>query len=144
MASKKSPALFGLRILVVEDNYMVAQLLGDILEDWGCVVIGPFPNAQSGVKAIENARLDGAVLDANLGGGMTSAPVAAALLAASVPYLVATGYGVLVLADEVLDRAPRIAKPINDAELEATAIAAFTHPDSAVPRSPVQLPTNEI
>lgn len=125
--ANRSHILFGLRILVVEDNYMVAQLISEILEDWGCVVIGPFPNAQSGTRAIETDRLDGAVLDANLGDGKTSAPVAAALVAASVPFLVATGYGALALAEEVLDRAPRITKPINNAEFEATAIATFAH-----------------
>lgn len=126
MAYRKSLPLSGLRILVVEDNYMVAQLLSEILENLGCVVIGPFPTAQSGLLASENNILDGAVLDANLGDGATSAPVAAALKAAAVPFLVATGYGSLALSDETLDRAPRIAKPINDVELEATAIAAFT------------------
>lgn len=128
MANSKSSALSGLRILVVEDNFMIAQLFSDILEDCGCVVIGPYANAQSGAKAVEDNSLDGAVLDANLGDGLTSAAVALALHAASVPFLVATGYGTLALAEEVLERAPRITKPINDAELEATAIAAFTRP----------------
>ncbi len=141
MANSKSSALSGLRILVVEDNYMIAQLFSDILEDCGCVVIGPYANAQSAAKAVENSRLDGAVLDANLGEGLTSAPVAAALQAASVPFLVATGYGALALADEVLNRAPRIMKPINDAELEATAIVAFTRPNPEdPPHSPIARP----
>lgn len=138
MADRKPHALSGLRILVVEDNYMIAELLSDILKDWGCVVIGPFANAQGGAEAVENGRLDGAVLDANLGDGKTSAPVAAALQAASVPFVVATGYGTLALTEEVLERAPRITKPINDAELEATAIAVFTRPrPEAPPRLPI-------
>lgn len=128
MVHSKSSALSGLRILVVEDNYMIAQLFSEILENCGCVVIGPCANAQSGAKAIEDNSLDGAVLDANLGDGFTSAAVAVALHAASVPFLVATGYGTLALAEEVLERAPRITKPINDAEFEATAIATFTRP----------------
>ena len=137
MGNRKSPALAGLRILIVEDNYMIAQYLRGILEDWGCVVIGPFPNAQRGAEAVENNRLDGAPLDANLGEGKTSAPVAAALKAASVPFLVTTGYGELALTDEVLDRAPRITKPIDDAELEAMAVSAFTRPK---PEDPPRLP----
>lgn len=128
MADRKSLPLSGLRILVVEDNYMVAHLLSDILEDLGCVVVGPFSNAQSGLQAVENNSLDGAVLDANLGGGTTSAPLADALEAAALPFLVATGYGALALSNEALDRAPRVTKPFSDAELEATAIAAFTRP----------------
>jgi DNA-binding response OmpR family regulator len=127
VADRKSLALSGLRILVVEDDYMIAQLLSEILEEMGCIVIGPFSNAQSGLKAIENSNLDGAVLDANLGDGTTSAPVATALMEASLPFLVATGYGALALPDEVLDRAPRVMKPFNDAELKA-AIAAFIRP----------------
>lgn len=126
MTHNKSLPLSGLHILVVEDNYMVAQLLCGLLEDLGCIVVGPFANAESSAQAVESIRLDGAVLDANLGEGMTSASIAAALKAASVPFLVATGYGALPLSDEVLDRAPRITKPFNDAELEATAIAVFT------------------
>jgi CheY-like chemotaxis protein len=125
VADSKSLALSGLRILVVEDEFMVADLLTLMLEDLGCIVIGPFADARSGVKAIENNVLDGAVLDANLGGGMTSAPVAAALQAASLPFIVATGYGALTLSDDALDRAPRITKPFNEAELEATAIDVF-------------------
>lgn len=128
MTAKTSSALAGLHILVVEDEYMVAELLTLMLENLGCVVIGPFPDAASGVAGIRNNIIDGAVLDANLGGGMTSAPVAAALQAASLPFMVATGYGSLALADEVLDRAPRITKPFNDEELKATAMAAFLRP----------------
>lgn len=137
MAHRISPALAGLRILIVEDNYLIAHFLRGILEDWGCEVIGPFPNAKSGAKAVENNRLDGALLDANLGEGKTSAPVAAALKAASVPFLVATGYGELALTDEALHRAPRITKPIDEAELEAMAISAFTRPK---PEDPPRLP----
>lgn len=135
MANSKSSALSGLRILVVEDNYMIAELISEILEDLGCVVLGPFANAQSGAKAVKENGLDGAVLDANLGNGLTSAAVAVALHAASVPFLVATGYGTLALAEEVLERAPRITKPINDAEFEATAIAAFTGPRPEIIRA---------
>lgn len=133
MACSKTLPLSGLRILVVEDNYLIAELLCDILESLGCIVVGPVANGQKGSKLVETSSLDGAVLDANLGEGMTSASVASVLKAAGVPFLVATGYGALPLADEVLDRAPRVTKPIDDAELAATAIAAFTRPSPADP-----------
>lgn len=132
MTARKSAALAGLRVLVVEDEYMVAQLLTLMLEDLGCVVIGPFSDADSGVAGVRNNIIDGAVLDANLGDGTTSAPVAAALQAASLPFVVATGYGSLTLSDEALDRAPRVTKPFNEAELEATLMAAFARPFPAV------------
>jgi DNA-binding LytR/AlgR family response regulator len=109
---------------------MVALLLSNMLEELGCVVIGPFPDCASGMAAMKHHVLDGAVLDANLGKGFTSAPVAAALKDASVPFMVATGYGALALSDEALDRAPRITKPFDAAELSATALATFVRPHS--------------
>lgn len=132
MTAKASAGLAGLRVLVVEDEYMVAQLLTLMLEDLGCVVIGPFPDADSGVAGVRDNIIDGAVLDANLGDGMTSAPVAAALQAASLPFVVATGYGSLTLSDEALDRAPRVTKPFIESELEATVMGAFSRPLPAI------------
>lgn len=132
MTDSKSLPLSGLRILVVEDEYMVAELLTFMLEDLGCVVIGPFPDAASGVAGVRDNIIDGAVIDANLGDGMTSGPVAAALQAASLPFVVATGYGSLILSDEALDRAPRVTKPFITAELEATATATFRRPLPAI------------
>lgn len=51
--------------------------------------------------------------------------------------LLRCGYGTLALANDVLDRAPRITRPINDAEFEATALAAFMRPR---PKDPPRLP----
>ncbi len=124
MAGNQSPALAGLRILVVEDEYRVAELISFMLEDFGCVVVGPFADVHSALAAVQDNTLDGAVLDANLNGD-SSAPVAAALNVQSVPFVVSTGYGALILSDEALNRAPRLTKPFTEAELKATAIAAF-------------------
>ena len=122
--------LSGLRILVVEDEFMIADLLAFMLEDLGCHVIGPFADVPSSLKAIEDYSVDAALLDANLGDSSTSAPVAKALQALDLPFVVATGYGSLVLDDETLDRAPRVTKPFVEHELEAALRAAFS-------RSPV-------
>jgi DNA-binding response OmpR family regulator len=130
LSTKVSPvrdrnSLSGLRILVVEDEFMIADLLTVMLEDLGCVVIGPFADTRSGLEAIEDNVLDGAVLDANLGPGATSAQVAVALQAAALPFVVTTGYASLLLPDEVLDLAPRVTKPFNESQLEAALVAAF-------------------
>jgi CheY-like chemotaxis protein len=122
---RKSSPLSGLRILVVEDEFMIADLLAFMLEELGCIVIGPFADVPSSLKAIEDNALDAALLDANLGGDNTSAPVAEALQAIALPFVVATGYGSRVLADDVLNRAPRVTKPFIEHELEAALRAAF-------------------
>lgn len=127
MVDEQASALAGLRILVVEDEYMVAELLCMILENFGCDVVGPCATVTDAMAAIAGHELDGALLDANLD-GQSSAPVAAALTAVGAPVVVATGYGALTILDDVLNKAPRINKPFNSAELGATLRAAFSRP----------------
>jgi CheY-like chemotaxis protein len=87
----KSP-LSGRRILVIEDEMMVAMLLKDFLADLGCTVLGPAARVEQALAMIEAAgALDAAVLDINLN-GKKSYPVADALAARGVPFVFATGY----------------------------------------------------
>lgn len=130
MAGVAISVLGGLRVLIVEDEYMVAEHIGMMLEELGCTVAGPVATIEEALAAVNDGVLDGALLDANLN-GESSAPIAAALDAASVPFIVATGYGSLELADEALDRAVRLIKPFSKTELEATLIAALKRPLSA-------------
>jgi CheY-like chemotaxis protein len=81
----------GRRVLVVEDEMIVAWLLQDLLADLGCVVIGPAANVNQALGIIEAETIDAAVLDVNLNGQM-SYPVADALAARGVPFVFATGY----------------------------------------------------
>lgn len=130
MAAGAISALGGLRVLIVEDEYMVAEHIGMMLEELDCNVVGPVATIEEALAAVDDDVLDGALLDANLN-GESSAPIAAALHAASVPFIVATGYGSLELADEAMNRARRLIKPFSKAELEATLIAALELPHSA-------------
>ena len=123
--TSRSPVLAGLRLLVVEDEYMIAEHIGMQLEDFGCKVAGPVSTNEEALAILKDGGVDGVLLDANLN-GESSAPVAAALNAASVPFVVATGYGSRELSDDVLNAAPRIIKPFGKAELESTLVAAFT------------------
>ena len=124
MAALALSELAGLRVLVVEDEYMVADYISMVLEDFGCDVVGPVGTIEEALAVVNDGGLDGALLDANLSGD-SSAPIAVALRAASVPFVVATGYGALELA-ESLNRAPRIGKPFSETELKARMVAAFT------------------
>ena len=83
----------GLRLLVVEDEALVAMLIEDILLDLDCVVIGPVGTVAQALALLHHEEIDGALLDVNLGGGERSYPVADALAARNVPFVFVTGYG---------------------------------------------------
>lgn len=82
----------GKRILVVEDEFIVATMLCDILEDAGAEPIGPVGRVAEGIAAVANTAIDGAVLDWNLN-GESGMHVATALQARGIPFVIATGYG---------------------------------------------------
>lgn len=85
-------ALTNCRILVVEDEYLLAQDLLMELEDAGAIVIGPEASVGCALTRIsEEARIDAVVLDLNLG-GESAFPVADALIAKNIPFVFATGY----------------------------------------------------
>jgi CheY-like chemotaxis protein len=79
------------RVLIVEDEPMVAWLLNDMLVDFGCVVVGAADRVAEALAMIEGQSIDAAVLDINLRGQM-SYPVADVLTARGVPFVFTTGY----------------------------------------------------
>ena len=79
------------RILVVEDDYMIAQDVVEQLEGEGASVIGPAPSVAMSLRLIEKAGVDAAVLDVNLG-QENSFPVAQMLQDRDIPFLFSTGY----------------------------------------------------
>jgi DNA-binding response OmpR family regulator len=84
--------LAGKRILVVEDEAMVAMLIEDMLAEFGCEVIGPAMRLEHALQLAETGAIDAAVLDINLG-GVRSDPVADILDRRLMPILFVTGYG---------------------------------------------------
>lgn len=78
-------------ILVVEDDYMMADDLGRELEAEGCVVLGPVATVEDALGIIHREALDAAVVDIDLR-GEKSFPVADALIAQGIPFVFATGY----------------------------------------------------
>lgn len=85
------PLLAHKRVLVVEDDYLVAMDLVRALQRAGAEVIGPAPAVEAALNALAQAAPDGAILDINLGGEMAF-PVADALTERGVPFVFATGY----------------------------------------------------
>lgn len=108
--------LAGLRILIVEDEAMVAMLLEDIVEDIGCRIVGPVAKVVHALAILANGEVDGAILDVNLAGEW-SYPIADALAAQGIPYIFVTGYG-----EAGIDAAYRcrsvVQKPFTRASLE--------------------------
>ena len=84
--------LEGVRVLVVEDEPLVAMLLEDMLSDLGCTVVAVVGTVAEAVGQANGAALDAAILDVNLG-TQSSGPVAEALSARGTPFVFATGYG---------------------------------------------------
>jgi DNA-binding response OmpR family regulator len=106
------------RILVVEDDYLVAQLLEEILESAGWQVVGPVGHLASAVNAAASEDFDAAVLDVNLG-DQTVYPVAEVLDARRVPFVFVTAYGQEILPRLFCER-PHIGKPFAPGKLICT------------------------
>ena len=107
--------LAGRRILLVEDELLVAMMLEDVLRPEGCVLLGPFPRVEPALKAAREERLDAAVLDFNLAGERVD-PIAKALAERNIPFAFTTGYDRGMLPAEYADR-PALAKPFRPAQL---------------------------
>ncbi len=105
------------RVLVVEDEALVAMLVEDALLDAGFEVIGPAATVEEALRLLETVTPDAVVLDLNLA-GETSTPVADLLAARGIPYVIATGYGASGLPPGH-QKANVLAKPYDPGELTA-------------------------
>jgi DNA-binding response OmpR family regulator len=83
--------LSGKRILVVEDEALVAAMLEDMLDELGATVLGPAATIARGMSMARHEAIDAAVLDINVRGERIDA-IAAALRERSIPILFTTGY----------------------------------------------------
>jgi CheY-like chemotaxis protein len=108
----------GRRVLLVEDERIVAWLLKDMLVDLGCSVVGPAADVNQALAMIDAESIDVAVLDVNLRGQM-SYPIADVLVARGVPFVFSTGYD----KDRLLDgyrTFPALQKPFHRSDLGDT------------------------
>jgi CheY-like chemotaxis protein len=115
MAQSAKP-LDGLRILVVEDNFLAAEVVRDALERSGCTVVGPVGRVADGVTLAQQEKLDGAVLDINLNGDRCFA-IAHALTSRGVPFVFLTGYDSSSVVPQNLQATQRLGKPVIEHEL---------------------------
>ena len=114
----KDPEFEDLRILIVEDDVLLAMELEDFLRDLGCEVVGPFARLDKGMEAAEREELDGAILDLNLRGEL-SFPLIDRLREQNVPVVLCSGYADLPGMKERLNGTPSLAKPYSFDSLRA-------------------------
>ncbi|MFN3814889.1 response regulator [Brevundimonas sp.] len=119
-----SNALAGRKVLVVEDESLVAMLLETILEDMGCIPVGPVSTVDEGVHKAENEPdLDLALLDVNVAGREVF-PVADALAKRGVPVVFSTGYGEAGLPEKWRG-ANALQKPFSEAAVRDAMLNAL-------------------
>ncbi|HEX2943719.1 MAG TPA: response regulator [Rhodopila sp.] len=125
MAAVLTPLSPNLRILVVEDTLMLAEVLIDQLEECGCHVVGPAAHLNRGMALAQSEKLDGALLDVNLNGERCF-PIAEVLTARAIPFAFLTGYGDAAIAPEYR-HVPRLTKPYTSADLTRLLAQRFAH-----------------
>ena len=111
-----------LRVLIVEDEMLVAMNLEDMLLDLGHEVAGIASRLAPALALARDAGFDAAILDVNLA-GERSFPVADLLAERGTPFLFATGYGVQGVEERHRTR-PILQKPFRSVDLK-TALAAL-------------------
>jgi CheY-like chemotaxis protein len=119
MSDSATVKLDGRRVLVVEDEALVSMLLEDMLDDLGCRVLGPMMRVREALAFVAKsvAEIDVAILDVNVAGEF-SFPIAEALDAHGVPFVLATGYDDAGIEERWRSR-PVLRKPFLATQLEA-------------------------
>jgi CheY-like chemotaxis protein len=115
----------GRRVLLVEDEAMIAMLIEDMLEDLGHELVTVANRLEEAIAAARNEAIDLAILDLNLGGVLTY-PAADVLAERGIPFIFATGYGSGGLKEAYAGR-PALQKPfVQQALGDAIVLACGT------------------
>jgi len=121
MTAAASP-LEGVVVLVLEDDYFLAEDTRRTLSDAGATVVGPFRDPAAAIRTAEERPPDCAVVDVNLGGGPDFEP-ARRLLGRGIQVVFVTGYDERIIPAD-LSHLPCVQKPAAErAILEAVRIA---------------------
>jgi CheY-like chemotaxis protein len=122
--------LSGQHVLIVEDEYFLAQDLVDYFHDLGVRVLGPAASVSEALRLLESADVQGAILDVNLRGERVY-PVADVLRQRHVPFVFASGYGG-ELEPPAYSDVPRCIKPVDFGVLAKMLVEQMD--DRRVPR----------
>ncbi len=119
------------RVLVVEDEALIAIVIEDALAELGCEMVGPASSLEAALRLAREEPLDAAFLDVTIRGGDVF-PVAEILLQRGVPFVFSSGYDDWALPDAFRGHR-RLTKPFTDTELATMIRTLCRHPD----RSPL-------
>jgi DNA-binding response OmpR family regulator len=118
-------ALAGVRVLIVEDSFLVAEDLADTVTELGCTVVGPAGTLADGLRHAADADLDGALLDVNLSNNETSFPIAERLRERGVPFVFLSGYDLESAFPPEFKSVERLAKPVDARRLSQAMMDLF-------------------
>jgi DNA-binding NarL/FixJ family response regulator len=123
MESVKKKPLTGRRLILVEDDPLVAIELDEIIRALGAEVVGPFGRVEPALAAIQRDSISGGVLDIRLD-GETTFPIIDIFLDRADPILLVTGGDAADLPQQYR-HVPRLQKPFDYAEFEYAARSIF-------------------
>jgi DNA-binding NtrC family response regulator len=113
--NRPAQLLRGARLLIVEDEYLLARDMADYFENLGAQIVGPAGTVRDALGLIDSCEIQVAVLDVNLRDERVY-PVADMLTLKEIPFVFASGYG-SELEPEAYAGAPRCIKPVDFVEL---------------------------
>ena len=116
--------LAGVKVLVAEDEAVIALDLGETLRTLGCVVCTATASGAEVLALVRRERPDVVLLDLGLADGFAG-PLVGTLRTEGVPVVLSTGYAPELLDDPVLRDAPVLKKPYGRVELERTLARAL-------------------
>ncbi len=117
-------SLTGLRILIVEDDALVALNLQEFVESLGCSVVGPTGRLGEALAILDAEHIDGAMLDINLHGEMVY-PLAERLAERETPMLFCSGYAFTSAVPDRFAHYPQVSKPCAEHTLHTAMMETF-------------------
>lgn len=125
--SDASQPLSGCRLLIVEDNFILAASVAQVLEDAGAIVVGPFATMIDALEYLTDLTpIDGAILDIGLE-EQESYPLADALQTTRIPFMFLTGVEKRHLPERFAN-SPHLGKPFsNDKLVQMLVKIGVTH-----------------
>lgn len=116
-SDENSPGtLEGKRILIIEDSPVVAPYTAEVLDELGCIVVGPAPNMASARQILDEEQFDAAIVDIHIRGERVF-PLCEMLEARNIPFVLSSGYADWQMPDKWEDR-PRLQKPYTLEQVE--------------------------
>lgn len=117
-------AMGALRVLLVEDETIIAMMVESVIHDLGLNVVGPVAQIDQALRLVDEGEFDCAILDVNIRGG-NSYPIADLLLERDCPFVMATGYSDLSIPPHLIGLT-KLTKPYSIEALtgELTLLAA--------------------